>query len=95
MWRRILGLCLAFGLLSALCWPSPSPVPSSSSVSLSQAEYDQIEAAMESAKESLRRSNETIADQSRSLTRLWLLSGALAVAVVAESAALLVDALKK
>ena len=94
MWRRILALCLAFGALSAPCWPSPSPVPSSSSVSLSQAEYDQIEAAMESAKESLRRSNETIASQSRSLTRLWLLSALLAGAVVLEGVAQIRTAFK-
>lgn len=50
---------------------------------------------MESAKESLRRSNETIASQSRSLTRLWLLSGGLALAVVAEAVALTVEAIKK
>lgn len=91
MWRRLLSIWLAFGLaFGLLCAPlSASPLPSapSSSVTLSPEEYAQILAAMESAKTSLERSNQTIKDQSTALTRLWIFSAALAAALVLEGAA--------
>ena len=77
MWRKLLSLGLAFGLLcgplSAL--PSQPPylsAPSSSatsSVVLSEEEYSAILAAMETAKNQLAKSNETIATQSQRLTQ--------------------------
>ena len=87
MWRRLLSIGLAFGLLCAPLSASPQPSASSSSVTLSPDEYAQIQAAMESAKTSLERSNQTIADQSKALTRLWIFSGALALALVVEGVA--------
>jgi hypothetical protein len=88
MWRRVLSIGLAFGLLCAPLSALPSQPPPPGSVTLSPDEYAQILAAMESAKTSLERSNETIKDQSTALTRLWIFSGVLALGVLVESVAL-------
>lgn len=95
MWRRLASIGLAFGLLCAPLSASPSPSPSSGSVTLSQSEYDQIVAAMESAEASLKQSNETIASQSQSLKTLWLFSGVLVGAVTLDAVAHMIEALKK
>ena len=91
---RWLSICLAFGLLCAPCLAYSEPLPSLHSVVLSQAEYDQIEAAIVQAQEALKKSNEGIAKQSRDLTRLCWLSGALAGALVLEGVAFIIEAAK-
>ena len=95
MWARCLALFLVLGMFCAQLSASPQPSPPSSSVTLSSAEYDQIQAAMESAKASLEQSNRIIADQSKSLKRLWIFSGALAGALIIEAVADIVHALKE
>jgi hypothetical protein len=77
-----LSICLAFGLLCAPLSALPSPSPPSGSVTLSQSEYDQVEAAILSAQESLKRSNEIIESQSKSLKTLSIFCAVL-VGVVA------------
>lgn len=76
----LLAITVLFAPVSAWCSPSAP----SGSVTLSQAEYDQLVAAMESAKESLRQSSETIKNQSQSLTRLSIFCGVLGLALAAE-----------
>ena len=91
---RWLSICLAFGLLCAPFLAYSEPLPPSHSVVLSQAEYDQIEAAIVQAQEALKKSNEEIAKQSRDLTRLSWLCGTLAGALVLEGVALIIEAAK-
>lgn len=94
MWRKLLSIGLVFGLL---CGPlsalpsqgSPSSAPSGS-VTLSAEEYAAIEAAILQAQEALQKSNDQIAMQSRTLTMLWIFSGALAAAVTIDAIADLV-----
>jgi hypothetical protein len=66
---------------------SALPPPSSQSVTLSPEEAAQIEAAIVQAREALKQSNEEISKQEKLLTRLWLLSGVLAIAVITEAVA--------
>lgn len=94
MWRKVLSIGLVFALSLARLSALPQPEPVSPSVTLSAEEYAQIEAAMLHAQEALSQSNETIAAQSRSLTTLWIFSGALVLAVTAEAVALIVVAAK-
>ena len=70
MWERpcLAGL-LALGLLFAPCSAFSEPSPSSPGVYLSQSEADAIEAEILAAQEALRKSNETIAQQSQLLTQ--------------------------
>ena len=93
MWRNFLLGFLAMSLLlaplSALSAPSSSPDSSSSQLE------DQMAAALEQAREALVRSNEEIATQSRLLTRLWLLTGALSLIASLEAASLVIQAVKK
>ena len=95
MWQRFLVGFLALGLLCAPLSALPSPSPPSGSVTLSQSEYEQIEAAILSAQESLKRSNEIIESQSKSLKTLWIFSGVLAVALVLDAAVHVIEAVKK
>ena len=94
MCRRFLVGLLALGLLLGQFSAYSAPSPSSPGVYLSQAEYDQIVAEVESAKESLKKSNELIAKQSKDLTTLWIFSGALATALVLEGIAAIITAVK-
>jgi hypothetical protein len=91
---RILSIGLAFLVLFAPLSALPSPSPSPSSVVLSQAEYDQIEAAILQAQEALRKSNEEIARLSRDLTLRSTLCGLLAGALVLNGVALIIEAVK-
>jgi hypothetical protein len=90
----VVGL-LVLGLLCAPSLAYASPPQSSMGVTLSQSEYDEVVQAMESAKESLKRSNEIIDSQSKSLTRLWILSELLGSALVLEAVAATIAAIKK
>jgi len=70
MWqRKYLAGLLALGLLFAPCSASSEPLPSSPGVYLSQSEADAIEAEILAAREALRKSSETIAQQSQLLTQ--------------------------
>lgn len=90
MWRKSLAICLALGLSLAPSLAWSEPLPSSYSVALSQSEYDQILAALESARESLKRSNETIANQSKRLRMQSLFCAALAGALVVNGVGLII-----
>ncbi len=92
---RILALCLAgFALFAPLsAWSEPlAPSPS---VTLSPEEYAQIVAAMESARDSLKQSNEIIKSQSQNLTRLWIFCAVLGTALVIDAAAEIIEAVKR
>lgn len=91
---RILSIGLAFGLLFAPCLAYSEPLPSSVSVVLSQAEYDQIEAAILQAREALKRSNEEIAKLSKDLTMRSIFCGVLAGALVLNGVGLLIEAVR-
>ena len=99
MWRKWLSLGLVFGLsfapLSALPSPPSQSSPQSGSVTLSADEYAAVEAAISQAKEALRKSNEQIATQSKTLTVLWIFSGTLALALTLEAVADLTTAIKR
>ena len=73
MWRKLLSLGLVFGLLCGPLLALPSQGSQSSapsgSVILSASEYAAIEAALLQAQEALKKSNETIAQQSQLLTQ--------------------------
>jgi hypothetical protein len=87
MWRKLLLGCLAMALLLGPL--SASPLPSSSPPSAISSVEDQMAAALVEARAALVRSNEEIATQSRQLTRLWLLTGALAATAALEATAIL------
>ena len=91
---RTLSIGLAFGILFGPCLAYSEPLPSSHSVVLSQAEYDQIEAAIVQAQEALKKSNEEIAKLSRDLTTRSIFCGVLAGALVLEGVALIIEAVK-
>jgi hypothetical protein len=95
MWRKILSIGLACGLLLAPLSASPLPSSSSSSVTLSAEEYAAIEAAMMQAQEALKQSNATIAKQSKDLTTLWIFCGVLGTALILDATAELITAVKK
>jgi hypothetical protein len=80
--KRFLVGCLVLGLCFAPLSALPSPPPPSGSVWLSPEEYAQVEAAILSAQESLKRSNEIIESQSQSLKTLSIFCAVL-VGVVA------------
>jgi len=73
MWRKLVSVGLVFGLLCGPLSALPSQGSQSSgqsgSVTLSASEYAAIEAALFQAQEALRKSNETIAQQSQLLTQ--------------------------
>lgn len=79
MCGRKFGLILALILLcGAWSFASPAPVPAGSVV-LSQDEAAQQQAAMERARAALEASSAKIAEQSRALTKLSILCGALVI----------------
>lgn len=89
-----LSILLVLGLLLAPCSASSEPLASSPSVTLSTAEYDQIVAAIEEADRQLGAPSETIAKLERDSRKLWIFSGVLALALVADGIAEIIQAAK-
>ena len=94
MWRRCLAGYLILGLLFAPCLASSEPLPSSSGVYLSDSELAKIEAEIKAAQEALKKSSETIAQQSKDLTTLSIFCGVLGGALVLEAVASIIVAIK-
>jgi hypothetical protein len=93
MCRKLIAVCLAGCVLLSPLSALPSPPPSSSGASLS-AEEIEAEAAMVEALEALDQSLAKIDEQKKDLKRLYLLCGALAIALAVDAAAHLVIAIK-
>jgi len=89
-----LSIFAALGLLFAPLSASSEPLVSSQSVTLSIAEYEQIIAAIETADRQLKASSETIAKQERDLKRLWIFCGGLALALIVDGTAEIIQAVK-
>lgn len=89
-----LSIFVALGLLFAPLSVSSEPVQSAQSVTLSIAEYDQIVAAIEQADKQLQASSETIKRQDKDLKLLSILCGGLALALIVDGTAEIIQAVK-
>lgn len=89
-----LSIFAAFGLLFAPLSASSEPVQSAHSVTLSIAEYDQIVAAIEQADKALAESSKKIAEQERACKLLSILCGGLALALIVDGTAEIIQAVK-